>query len=313
MNPFDYEEGPSAVSQSQRLATREAPPPLKAGSSIYVVLAPESTEPARACTCLPMDDPLRVVRFLNSGRVYGYPGTNGGRLSNYLRFLSNNHPLISIFLVNKLHPYGVKQRVHVYYSVACLAILLNYLLLKTFYFPWIAMCTEPCTRTTQMSYCEGGYNDGLETTVYFKHCAFYSPSAISAAIGVALLPYGSLLRFIATCGCMKGNTFFLDHCLGRRMKAIVDYFGGSIMAFVVTISTAMFLAVVVECWVSGLNDWSLFDAFAQSKVYSALYWFVWSAPLFLVRFQWDRDNFARLIASPERASSSSETSVQSIA
>lgn len=301
MNPFDYEEGP-AVSQSQRLeSTRATAPPPK--TAAYVVLPLESTERA---VCLSTDDHLRVIRFLNSGRVYGFPGTNGGRCSNYFRFVCNNHPLISIFLVNKLHPYGVKQRLHVYYSVACLAILLNYVLLKTYYFPWIAMCTEPCKRTNQMSHCEGGYNDGLETAVYFRNCTFYTPSSISAAIGVALLPYGSLLRFISTCGCIKGYSFFVDHCLGRRMKAVVDYFGGSIMTFVLTISTAMFAAVVIESWVSGLNDWSLFYAFAQSKIYSALYWFVWSAPLFLVRFQWDRDSFEDSLQS-----ASSETTVQS--
>lgn len=294
-NPFDYEDVELAEQRPPRNSTPGAP-------SKYVELS--ATEAAAAAAplevCIDESDELHLIRFLHSGRVYGYPHTTGTRFSNYIRFVANNHPLLSICFVHSKNPYGVKQRVHVFFCVASLAILLNFVLLKTQYVHEVAICTAGCLRTSTTSdtTCSGGYNNGMEANEYLKRCALYSPSAVSALVGFILLPYGTFLRFVATCGCTQGRLFFIDHCVGKTLKAWIDYFGGILMVLFMTLSFIMTVVVVAFCGVKGdeVDNWSVFVAFSLSKLLSALQWFVWTAPLFLCRIDRDKAHFENSLA-----------------
>ena len=245
------------------------------------------------------NDELKLIRFLDAGRVYGYPGTKGSRCGNYLKFVLNAHPLLSIFACDRLHPYNSKQRLHVYYCVAILAILLNFVFIKTYMVPEISVCVGGCATSPDNKTCVGGYNDGLKATEYYKRCAFYSPGAISAVVGVLLLPYGSFLRIVATCGCLQGRVFFVHFCLGSTMRKTVEYFGGLVMTSFIFASTFMLVLVIIECWLSGIDSsFSVFQSFAVSKLFSAGQWFLWTAPLFILRFNRDREYFNREMAPP---------------
>ena len=78
-------------------------------------------------------DEKAVIRFLVSKRVFGYPNSNGSVISNYAFFVRNNHPLISIFLATKNHPYSMKKRLIVFVCIISFAIGLAYLVFNTKY------------------------------------------------------------------------------------------------------------------------------------------------------------------------------------
>ena len=80
------------------------------------------------------NDENKVIRFLYKGRVYGYPNTNGSLISNYLQYIRNNHPVLSICLAHKLHPFTKKSRVIVFFCVSILAYALSVALLQNYYF-----------------------------------------------------------------------------------------------------------------------------------------------------------------------------------
>jgi hypothetical protein len=299
-NPFDYNHDGEGSLATSPLGGAKASSPQVQQSVKYKKIDPGESATTNTPTVLcydAADDELKLIRFLDDGRVYGYPGTKGSRCGNYVKFVLNTHPLISVFGCHRLHPYTSKLRLHVYYCVACLAVALNFVFIKTYMVPEISVCVGGCASSSDNKTCVGGYNDGLRTTEYYKRCAFYSPGAISAVVGVILLPYNTFLRFVATCGCLQGRGFFMYHCLGSSMKKIIEYCGGLVMTSFMFGSTFILILVVIECWLSGIDSsFSVFWSFAVSKLFSAGQWFLWTAPMFVLRFSRDREYFNREMA-----------------
>jgi hypothetical protein len=93
----------------------------------------KSEEKSIAVTSIDSADETAVERFLVSHRVYGYPNTSGNIISNYIRFVSNNHPLLSLCLKHKNHPFTFKRRLLVFICILAFAIALSYILLSTSY------------------------------------------------------------------------------------------------------------------------------------------------------------------------------------
>ena len=93
---------------------------LKSGGNSSIVAVDENDEKA-------------VIRFLLSNRVYGYPNSDGSVISNYGLFVINNHPLLSIFLAHRSHPYSTKKRFVVFICIISFAIGLAYLFFNTSY------------------------------------------------------------------------------------------------------------------------------------------------------------------------------------
>jgi hypothetical protein len=97
--------------------------------------------------------------------VYGYPGTNGSLFSNYRHYVYNNHPLLSIFFMNRLNPFGRRQRLLVFIDSLFFAIFVTFLITETTFIPKLSTCRLPCHRftppSTNVTICQGGYNDGM--------------------------------------------------------------------------------------------------------------------------------------------------------
>jgi hypothetical protein len=90
---------------------------------------------------LSTDDENKVIRFLNKGRVYGFPNSDGSTFSNYFHYVRNNHPLFAIFLSHPLHPFTKKSRLIVFFCVLCLAYSLSVALLSNYYFHDVSQIT----------------------------------------------------------------------------------------------------------------------------------------------------------------------------
>ena len=61
-----------------------------------------------------------LMRGMPLPATFGFPGTDGGVLSNFVGFVKNFHPCISIFTVHPLCPFSARERFVVFVcSVLC--------------------------------------------------------------------------------------------------------------------------------------------------------------------------------------------------
>lgn len=85
-------------------------------------------------------DEDRILRFLVSKRVYGFPGGSTSVPSNYCRYVSNNHPFFSICFAHRLHPFGKKQRLLVFLNGLFFAIFISFIFFETTLVPRVRHC-----------------------------------------------------------------------------------------------------------------------------------------------------------------------------
>ena len=287
MNPFDfdYERGQAAIEAVEQSNVAVSPLSSKEDKGPTYELVPADFVPDLSVKCLPDSDENAIIRFFVARKVYGFPNTTGTILSNYYAFTLNNHPFIAMLFCHRLNPFNVKQRAIVFFCVASLALLLSYIFLVSDTFGELAMCRGGCTLGITEGTCVGGVNDGVTVEQYAQRCAFYSNTAVSASIGVVLLPYASLLRFLSTCGCIKGRGEGLAWCSG-----LVNYLGGGVMTFFVTLSTAFILVVIAEVYRNG-GSFSIIVNFFLSKLAHSTMWFIWTIFPFACRYEMDKHAF----------------------
>jgi hypothetical protein len=81
---------------------------------------------------------------------------------------------------------------------------------------------------------------------------------LNAAVGAVLVPYGSFLKFISTCGCLKGRDFFKNNCVGAWCSSTVDYFGAQTLS--VALGKPMFYFLLLGyCMIADLPCSFKFD------------------------------------------------------
>ncbi|KAJ1427057.1 hypothetical protein B484DRAFT_397304 [Ochromonadaceae sp. CCMP2298] len=206
-------------------------------------------------TAVSASDENAVIRFLLSEKVFGYPHTSGGVLSNYLRYCFNNHPALSVLLMHPLHPFRRRYRVVVLLCSLSFAVCMSFLLLKTSLLPVIATCHNPCDCVEEQAQqtddaetvCVGGFNDGRSCAFYHQRCALYAPWQLSAIAGAFTVLYDALIRAAATCGCVQGRSQFQSY-MGGCLKWLVEYFGGISLLLFSLLSLAMALVTLAYCW-----------------------------------------------------------------
>ena len=124
---------------------------------------------------------------------------------------------------------------------------------------------------------------------------------LSALCGAMTVVYGSLLRFLATCGCLQGRALFQSNGICGRVKAMTEYCGGQVLSFFVLLSLALLVASVVICWLTDVK-FSIFLVLLESKVWSQVEWFIWAAPYFSFRYPIDRRFFYQRLLNREGSS-----------
>ena len=87
-----------------------------------------------SCASLIENDENATIRFLLSGRVYGYPKTDGSVISNYFSFVKQRHPFLSLFLHHRFHPLKTPKRLVIFFCVLFFAFIMSVILLEGFYF-----------------------------------------------------------------------------------------------------------------------------------------------------------------------------------
>lgn len=80
-------------------------------------------------------------------------------VSNYLRFVSQQHPFVSIIFVHPKHPFTRAKRIVVFLCVLAFAFFVDVLILNNFYYDKLEVCDAGCNNIEGT--CIGGRNDGM--------------------------------------------------------------------------------------------------------------------------------------------------------
>ncbi len=228
----------------------------------------------RNFVCLPGEDEDRIIRFLYKHKMYGFPGSNGGYLSNFWHYFKNDHPLFSICLCHQLNPYTKRNRAIVYICVTTMAYCLTVGLMETDYIVDNNVCRAGCDVATSESTgecaCSGGMNDGRSCSSFNNLCAYVSPIAIGALCGAFVAIYGAILRAFATFGCCQGNRFLQTKC--TSCINFTSVFGGHLLTFFLGFSVCLLIVVLLTVKINPQQQIYILSTFGASKLFSAVYW-----------------------------------------
>eukprot|EP01038_Epipyxis_sp_PR26KG_P006338 gene6338-8726_t len=252
-----------------------------------------------------------VVRFFLSGRVYGYPGTDGTVTSNYIAYTRNEHPLLGLLFIDWNHPFVRKDRIIVYCNALAFAVFVSFVLTETELVGPIASCVNGCditdfknnTITNSTTICHGGYNNGISYHKYNSRCKYFHPWMISAVCGALTVFYQSLMRFFATCGCVKGRDLFTTNCIGNKIRKLTEFFGGQVLAVFTVLSLSLLLWTIAEIYITD-SQYVILVPILLAKIWAFGEWFLWTAPYFAYRYPIDKSYFHR----SRRKSQAQETS-----
>jgi hypothetical protein len=148
--------------------------------------------------------------------------------------------------------------------------------------------------------------------VYRKHCQYFHPWIISLGAAAIICPYGTLLKFLATCHCVQGRSFYQTNCCGRGVKRLVEYVGGRILLIFIgkqqhalpstppsflspvpvveVINALLFIVAMFYAYVV-MRMYTVLYTFILSKLFSYVYWFGWTGPYFSYKYPIDRKLF----------------------
>lgn len=238
-----------------------------------------------------------VVRFLWSEKVFGYPNSRGTLWGNYKQYVYNNHPLISIFTAHKWNPLGKVKRIIVFFCLLTVAISTSYIFIVTTYWRDLAICRDGCNRQTihnsqgdEMVVCSGGVSDGMSYDEYTIKCHYYNPIFLSALCGAVIVPFGTLLKYLATCGCLQGRKYFKASRTGANCMCCLQYLGMGALGFCTVIGLMSALWTLYLSYESGVG-YDIFVNLLLSKVWSFLEWFLYTGPFFAYYYPTDRRFF----------------------
>ena len=243
------------------------------------------------------NDHTAVVRFLVSGKVFGFPKTNGSFCWNWYRFVCNEHPLLTIWMQHPWHPFTKRRRVVVLYNIICMAFFVTVVLMSETYFPELRRCEDGCesTYTTDDDGGElmcgngSGGNTNTPAKEYDDSCYFYAPYLVSFVASCIIIPFGTFLRIMATCSCLAGNDWEDRYCL-KSVKRWAQKFGGNMLFYATCVTTLLFLYGMYLAETEGEAMTVLF-AFIYTEGFQMVDWFVFAFIYFAVMFLADREWF----------------------
>lgn len=77
----------------------------------------------------------KIIRFLVSGRVYPYPNCGDSWCLNYIAYIRNNHPALSMCFSHALHPFRKHQRLIVFLNSLFFTIFISFVVCQTTLMP----------------------------------------------------------------------------------------------------------------------------------------------------------------------------------
>ncbi|CAM9166200.1 unnamed protein product [Scytosiphon promiscuus] len=234
---------------------------------------------------------MRIVKMLLHGNTYGLPGSDGKlrKWGNFREWAKNQHPVLSMFFAHELHPFSRSER---------FSVLLCYL-------SWAFFIT--CVFEQQMNHdnqeicdegCDNAYTDGGTQKVCGSgsgensHVVFFNDynSAcegvlpwylLSFTIAACTVPYSTVLKVLATCGCVQA----LPHCV----KSCFEFLGALMLSFFGCLS---FIWLGVGISISLTLDGGMFMAvYGIGVAKSWMYWPLIAGVVFLWKYKGAKRRF----------------------
>eukprot|EP00752_Nemacystus_decipiens_P018608 g16683.t1 len=195
---------------------------------------------------------LRIVKMLLSGKKYGLPGSDGTKWGNFREWAKNQHPVLSMFFAHELHPFTRTER---------LCVLLCYLCWAFF----ITCIFEQVTLEDYQSACDGVM-------------PWYGLSFIIAACTV---PYSTILKVLATCGCVQALPNCVKDCFECLGAVMLSFFGALSLVWLgigISFSLAFDGGMFILVYLAGVAK-------------SWFYWPILAGAMFLWKFEKEKRSF----------------------
>lgn len=149
----------------------------------------------------------------------------------------------------------------------------------------------PCVCICVYTYCSKVLSySRYHVDSYQKQCRYFQDWQMSAIVGVLIVPYGVVLRFVSTCGCLRGRDFFIHNCCGRCIARVLDCCGGGIMLIVAIMNCGLLGWALMASYLAG-SKFDVFTTFLLSKCFSFIAWFIYTMPYFTYRYPIDKRHF----------------------
>jgi hypothetical protein len=186
-----------------------------------------------------------LMYLLLENRSFGYPGTDGTLLSNYVAYCLNRHPLLSILTAHPLHPFTRAERLVVLTCSFCWAFLVKAMI----------------------------HHQPLGVMPWY---VFYT------VVALLVLPYEVLIRVFAVCACVQYDESERGHVRRRRWLRCGRVVLGTLTAInVAMLSYGVWTTLSikrVEPYSLLRHSWSTILA----KLWALAVWFPLWLPVFLL-------------------------------
>eukprot|EP00904_Undaria_pinnatifida_P010731 jgi/Undpi1/6789/HiC_scaffold_21.g09266.m1 len=102
----------------------------------------------------------RIVKMLLKGDIYGLPGSEGTRWSNFREWAKNQHPVLSMFMAHELHPFSKTERFSVMMCYLCWAFFIT-VLFEMGNSKNLTICNAQCNHTYSGTLTNGGQEESI--------------------------------------------------------------------------------------------------------------------------------------------------------
>ncbi|CAM9562723.1 unnamed protein product, partial [Hapterophycus canaliculatus] len=179
----------------------------------------------------------RIVSMLLKGKIYGLPGTDGTRWGNFREWAKNQHPVLSMCFAHELHPFTKSERLSVMMCYLCWAFFITVVFEMT-NSEEVAICSPGCNNVytgrvpgeeSEAEVCgpdSGANEDQISLEEYEYNCDNILPWwVLSFFIAAVTVPYSTILKFLATCGCAQSLPSCLRSCVECLGALVLRLFG----------------------------------------------------------------------------------------
>eukprot|EP00904_Undaria_pinnatifida_P010730 jgi/Undpi1/6788/HiC_scaffold_21.g09265.m1 len=230
----------------------------------------------------------RIVAMLLKGSIYGLPGSDGTRWGNFCEWAKNQHPVLSMFMAHELHPFSRSERLSVMMCYLCWAFFIT-VLFEQSNSDSAAICDPGCLNQYVGRLPDGlededicGSGSGVSVEDFEKACDNVMPwYFLSFIIAAFTVPYSTILKALATCGCVQDN----DGCVKTCVECI-----GALVLRLFGIISIVWLVLGISISLS-LDGGMFLITYMTGVVKSWLYWPLIAGAVFTYKYKKQRDSF----------------------
>ncbi|CAM9958615.1 unnamed protein product [Ascophyllum nodosum] len=231
----------------------------------------------------------QIVNMLLKGNIYGLPGSDGTRWSNFREWAKNQHPLLSMCMAHELHPFSRIERLSVMMCYLSWAFFITIVFEGAEYKKQSICeqgCVETCCNDEGKSWCGAGSgtnSDEITVEVYEAACSNPMPWWIlSFIIAGCTVPYSTVLKVAATCACVQS----MPRCIKDCFECI-----GGVMLQLFGVLSVVWLVFGITLSLELDDDGAFMATYVTGVVKSWFYWPILAGASFLYKYKKKKAEF----------------------